>query len=136
MQKLLVTQINMLHITEIIGTVFCLLSVILGAFGSHYLKNKITQSEIQSFEIGVKYLIYHGLSLLIISQLYLDITIWISVLITVGTILFSFSIFFLSTQTLFNKNLKILGPITPLGGLLIIIGWFLLLLEFLAPYFN
>ena len=136
MQKLLVTQINMLYITEIIGTVFCLLSVILGAFGSHYLKNKITQTEIQSFEIGVKYLIYHGLSLLIISQLYLDITIWISVLITVGTILFSFSIFFLSTQTLFNKNLKILGPITPLGGLLIIIGWFLLLLEFLAPYLN
>ena len=126
----------MLYITEIIGTVFCLLSVILGAFGSHYLKNKITQTEIQSFEIGVKYLIYHGLSLLIISQLYLDITIWISVLITVGTILFSFSIFFLSTQTLFNKNLKILGPITPLGGLLIIIGWFLLLLEFLAPYLN
>ena len=126
----------MLYITEIIGTVFCLLSVILGAFGSHYLKNKITQSEIQSFEIGVKYLIYHGLSLLIISQLYLDITTWISVLITVGTILFSFSIFFLSTQTLFNKNLKILGPITPLGGLLIIIGWFLLLLEFLAPYLN
>ncbi len=126
----------MLYITEIIGTVFCLLSVILGAFGSHYLKNKITQSEIQSFEIGVKYLIYHGLSLLIISQLYLDITIWISVLITVGTILFSFSIFFLSTQTLFNKNLKILGSLTPLGGLLIIIGWFLLLLEFLAPYLN
>ena len=126
----------MLYITEIIGTVFCLLSVILGAFGSHYLKNKITQSEIQSFEIGVKYLIYHVLSLLIISQLYLDITIWISVLITVGTILFSFSIFFLSTQTLFNKNLKILGPITPLGGLLIIIGWFLLLLEFLATYLN
>ena len=126
----------MLYITEIIGTVFCLLSVILGAFGSHYLKNKMTQTEIQSFEIGVKYLIYHGLSLLIISQLYLDITIWISVLITVGTILFSFSIFFLSTQTFFNKNLKILGPITPLGGLLIIIGWFLLLLEFLAPYLN
>ena len=126
----------MLYITEIIGTVFCLLSVILSAFGSHYLKNKMTQTEIQSFEIGVKYLIYHGLSLLIISQLYLDITIWISVLITVGTILFSFSIFFLSTQTLFNKNLKILGPITPLGGLLIIIGWFLLLLEFLAPYLN
>ena len=126
----------MLYITEIIGTVFCLLSVMLGAFGSHYLKNKMTQTEIQSFEIGVKYLIYHGLSLLIISQLYLDITIWISVLITVGTILFSFSIFFLSTQTLFNKNLKILGPITPLGGLLIIIGWFLLLLEFLATYLN
>tara|TARA_B100000614_G_C14232007_1_gene362800 strand:- start:86 stop:466 length:381 start_codon:yes stop_codon:yes gene_type:complete len=126
----------MLYITEIIGTVFCLLSVILGAFGSHYLKNKMTQTEIQSFEIGVKYLIYHGLALLIISQLYLDITIWISVLITVGTILFSFSIFFLSTQTLFNKNLKILGPITPLGGLLIIIGWFLLLLEFLATYLN
>ena len=136
MQKLLVTQINMLYITEIIGTVFCLLSVILGAFGSHYLKNKMTQTEIQSFEIGVKYLIYHGLSLLIISQLYLDITIWISVLITVGTILFSFSIFFLSTQTLFNKNLKTLGLITPLGGLLIIIGWFLLLLEFLATYLN
>ena len=45
----------MLYITEIIGTVFCLLSVILGAFGSHYLKNKMTQTEIQSFEIGVKY---------------------------------------------------------------------------------
>ena len=51
----------MLYITEIIGTVFCLLSVILGAFRSQ-TKNKLTNSEIQSFEVGVKYLIYHGLS--------------------------------------------------------------------------
>ena len=126
----------MLYINEIIGTVFCLLSVILGAFRSHKLKNKLTQTEFESFEIGVKYLIYHGLSLLIISQLNLDITIWITVLIIIGTLLFSFSIFFLSTQTLFNRNLKILGPLTPLGGLLIIIGWFLLLFEFLATYLN
>ena len=126
----------MLYINEIIGTVFCLLSVILGAFGSHKLKNKLTQIEIQSFEIGVKYLMYHGLSLLIISQLYLDITVWVTALITIGTLIFSFSIFFLSTQTLFNRNLKILGPLTPLGGLLMIIGWFLLLFEFLFPYLN
>ena len=126
----------MLYINEIIGTVFCLLSVILGAFGSHKLKNKLTQTEIQSFEIGVKYLMYHGLSLLIISQLYLDISVWVTALITIGTLIFSFSIFFLSTQTLFNRNLKILGPLTPLGGLLMIIGWFLLLFEFLFPYLN
>ena len=44
--------------------------------------------------------------------------------------------FFYQYKNLFNKNLKILGPLTPLGGLFIIIGWFLLIIEFLSPYLN
>ena len=126
----------MLYITEIIGTIFCLLSVTFGAFVSHKLKNKLTNSEIQSFEVGVRYLMYHGLALLFISQLYLDITKWIVIFISIGTLLFSFSIFFLSIQNLLNKNLKIIGPLTPLGGLFIIVGWVLLIIEFLSPYLN
>lgn len=126
----------MLYITEIIGTIFCLLSVTFGAFVSHKLKNKLTNSEIQSFEVGVRYLMYHGLALLFISQLYLDITKWIVIFISIGTLLFSFSIFFLSIQNLLNKNLKFIGPLTPLGGLFIIVGWVLLIIEFLSPYLN
>ena len=49
----------------------------------------------------------------------------------VGTIFFSISIYFLTLQTILGVSLKFLGPITPLGGLLLIIGWGLLLLKFL-----
>jgi uncharacterized membrane protein YgdD (TMEM256/DUF423 family) len=52
-------------------------------------------------------------------------------LITLGTILFSVSIYFLSFAEYWKKNLKFLGPITPLGGLLMIAGWVAVIVRFL-----
>ena len=63
----------MLYVNEILGASFCLFAVILGAFTSHYLKKIISDSAIQSFEVGIRYLMYHGLVLMIVPQFYLDI---------------------------------------------------------------
>ena len=126
----------MLYLAEIFGVSFCLLSVILGAFGAHLLKKILPKSALESFEVGVRYLMYHGLALLILPILYLDITIWIEIFFILGTFLFSFSIFFLSIQSIIKFNLKWLGPITPIGGTILIIGWVILLFEFISPYLS
>jgi len=106
-----------------VGGFLALLSVVFGAFASHLLKKLLTDSALQSFEVGVKYMMYHGLALLIISMLAIEGKKWIFRFFLCGTILFSFSIFLLSLQSLLKINMKWLGPITPIGGTLLIIGW-------------
>lgn len=105
------------------------LAVIFGAFGAHALKKILSGEQLKSFETGVKYQIYHAIVLLIIgfnfnletmSEKYM-----IYSFIT-GIILFSFSIYGLVISSANNKKLRFLGPITPLGGLFLIIGWGLL----------
>ena len=100
------------------------------------LKKKIPEPALQSFEVGVRYMMYHGLALLVLPLLSLSETEWIERFFIVGTVLFSLSIFLLSLQTMLKRNLKILGPVTPLGGGILIIGWGLLLFKFLSFYFN
>lgn len=126
----------MLYTSEIFGTFFALLSVILGAFGAHFLKKRIPEPAVQSFEVGVRYMMYHGLALLILPLFSLAETEWIERFFILGTVLFSFSIFLLSLQNLFKRNLKALGPVTPLGGFLLIVGWGLLLSKFLNFYIK
>ncbi len=123
----------------ITGMVLILISIILGAFGAHSLKTLLENDpdvlkKISSFETGVRYQMYSGLSFLIIGlnkekfqfSLKPVFYCWL-----VGTIFFSVSIYFLTLQTILGVSLKFLGPITPLGGLLLIIGWGFLLLKFL-----
>lgn len=126
----------MLYIPEIFGTFFALLSVILGAFGAHFIKKRIPEPAVQSFEVGVRYMMYHGLALLILPLFSLAKTEWIERFFILGTVLFSFSIFLLSLQTLFKRNLKVLGPVTPIGGFFLIMGWGLLLSKFLNFYIK
>ena len=116
-------------ITLIIGAVYGLTSVILGAFGAHALKKVLSVERLTSFETGVKYQMYHALLLLLIG-FFLKFetriektTAWFIIL---GTFLFSVSIYFLSFQDVLKTNLKFLGPITPIGGLFMILGWALL----------
>ena len=106
-----------------IGGLFALFSVVLGAFASHLFKKLIDESSLQSFEVGIRYLMFHGLALILLSIIPIEGKKVIFRLFTWGSILFSFSIFFLSLQSLIKINLKWLGPITPLGGTLLIIGW-------------
>ena len=117
------------EIALIFGSVFGLLSVIFGAFGAHLLKKKLTTEQLQSFETGVKYQMYHAIVLLVLGfQLNNEsANNYIVNAFIIGIILFSFSIYGLVISSASNKKIKILGPITPLGGLFLIIGWFLLI---------
>jgi len=118
----------------ITGASFGLTAVILGAFGAHLLKKKLTTDQLQSFETGVKYQMYHAIVLLVLGfQLNKETTIdnYIIYAFITGVLLFSFSIYGLVISSANNKKIKILGPITPLGGLFLIIGWLLLIYKFL-----
>ncbi|MGY8909558.1 MAG: DUF423 domain-containing protein [Flavobacteriales bacterium] len=124
----------MSQLALIFGSLFGGLAIILGAFGAHLLKKKLTSEQLQSFETGVKYQMYHAIVLLLLG-FHLNISATINAYIVysfiIGTILFSFSIYGLVLSSANNKKLKFLGPITPLGGLFLVAGWVLLLFKFL-----
>ena len=115
------------------GAAFALTAVILGAFGAHALKELLNNNQLASFETGVRYQMYHGIVLLFIGISFNKIrkTALISKLLASGTILFSFSIYLLNIQDLIGISISFLGPITPIGGALLIGGWFRLLLSLL-----
>ena len=124
----------MQQLALVAGAIFGITAIILGAFGAHAFKKIISAEKLVSFEVGVRYQMYAALSLLIMG-FNLDFSQGTSTTavygMIAGTILFSVSIYFLSFAEYWNKNLKFLGPITPLGGLLMIISWGALLVSFL-----
>lgn len=120
-------------ITLIFGAAYGMLSVILGAFGAHALKKILSVERLESFETGVRYQMYAAFFLLVVGYILKFDTSsqkWISIFMIAGTILFSFSIYFLSLQDYLGANLKFLGPITPLGGLFMILSWGMLIWYF------
>ena len=122
------------EITLIAGAVFGILAIVLGAFGAHALKKTFTEEQLSSFETGVKYQMYHAILLLVIGlnfPLVNTIEHFMVFFVIAGVILFSFSIYGLCISSSRGKKIKILGPITPLGGLSLIIGWILMLVVFL-----
>ncbi|WP_312194656.1 DUF423 domain-containing protein [Epilithonimonas vandammei] len=129
----------MKNLTLIIGGIYGLLSVILGAFGAHAFKKILSVERLESFETGVRYQIYAAFFLLIVGYILKFETSsekWISILMIAGAFLFSVSIYFLSFQDYWGVNLKFLGPITPLGGLFMIISWGMLIWYFAKAKFN
>jgi uncharacterized membrane protein YgdD (TMEM256/DUF423 family) len=109
--------------------VFGFVSIVLGAFGAHALKKVLNADQLNSFEVGVRYMMYHALFLLFLgtTQFILPEQKGIIYYLTVfGVLFFSVSIFLLSTSTATGINLRFLGPITPIGGLLLIISWSML----------
>jgi len=111
------------------GVLMGILAVVLGAFGAHGLEDKLDADAIQSFETGVKYQMYHALFLLVLGslkQLPESNKKWVFYLVVIGVILFSFSIYLLSTNVLTGFDFRTIGFITPIGGLLLISAWGLL----------
>lgn len=107
-------------------------AIILGAFGAHGLKAVLPEKSIETFEVGVRYQIYHALFLLFLGSLSIiseDAKTYIFYTALIGTVLFSGSIYLLATNTLTSINFKILGPVTPIGGLFLIVSWVLLLVQ-------
>lgn len=106
----------------IMGAILGFLSVALGAFGAHALKNKLESDMLAIFEVGARYQMFHALAIFA--------AVWISSLATgifaplagwlfaSGTLIFSGSLYCLALS-----NIRAIGAITPIGGLLLLLGW-------------
>lgn len=120
----------MILIVKLFGAVFGFFGVIFGAFGAHRLKRILPPEVLHSFETGVKYQIIHAVVLLFLGFHFdfIDFTErMIASCMIIGVLLFSFSIYGLCYAKAKKLNLKFLGPITPVGGLLLMSGWGLLI---------
>jgi len=107
-----------------------LLTVVIGAFGAHSLKEKLSPEVLQSFETGVRYMMYHVLAILFITNsgmLSEKSKMIISVLFIAGILFFSGSIFSISLGLVQAKQIWF---ITPLGGLFFILGWLISAISF------
>ncbi len=106
----------------IIGAASSLMAVVLGAFGAHGLKGRLTVEMLATFEVGVRYQMYHSLALFAVAWAMsrwprADIAAagWLFI---AGTLIFSGSLYLLSVT-----GIRWLGAITPIGGLAFILGW-------------
>ena len=112
----------------VIGTAMLALAVLIGAFGAHGLKNLVGADKLVTFETGVRYHFYHGFGILLLGlvqqnfqNLKLNISLWAFLL---GTLLFSFNCYFYVLT-----GMKIFAMIVPVGGLLFILGWIVMMVK-------
>jgi uncharacterized membrane protein YgdD (TMEM256/DUF423 family) len=113
----------MLNALMTFGALSAATSVVLGAFGAHALKGKLSISSQATFETAVHYQMTHSLGLLLVGVLMLVLgvkTPWLTAAwsFTVGIFLFSGSLYGLALL-----GWRWLGPVTPVGGALVIVGW-------------
>lgn len=109
------------------GIVFGTAAVLLGAFAAHGLKSVLTTDALESFKTGTTYQMYHAIILLVLANTAISdqrkkVIYWVY---TLGIIFFSFSIYLLATSAVSGLNFKSIAFVTPIGGLLLIIGWVL-----------
>lgn len=105
-----------------------LISVAMGAFGAHALKNKLEPALLSVFEVGARYQMYHALAI--------PLTVWLSTILSnafvplsgwlffSGALLFSGSLYLLALT-----GIRVLGAITPIGGAILLLGWLCLALS-------
>jgi uncharacterized membrane protein YgdD (TMEM256/DUF423 family) len=114
------------------GAILGMIAIILGAFGAHALKKVLSIEQLSTFETGVRYQMYHALFLLffgLMKDVPQKTKKVIYFLVLFGVILFSGSIYLLATNDLTSFDFKIIGFVTPIGGLLLILGWGVLLMN-------
>ncbi len=113
-------------------TTACLLlalAVVFGAFGAHALKTRLEPNSLQAWHTAVQYHFLHALGILILAavaannHLNSSRLMWAMRLLLGGIVLFSGSLYVLSTMSLWQGQWNWLGPITPIGGLLFVAGW-------------
>lgn len=115
------------------GITLGLIAVILGAFAAHGLQPLLSIEKMQTFETGVKYQMYHAFLILFLgvlpvaSEKVKRICFYLTLF---GVLLFSGSIYLLVTNSLTTIDFKVLGPVTPIGGTLMISAWIVLLISF------
>ncbi|HEX2628349.1 MAG TPA: DUF423 domain-containing protein [Chitinophagaceae bacterium] len=110
------------------GAILGGLAIALGAFGAHGLEKVTTDEKIlHSFQTGVQYQMYHALALLAVGVLFEKFPVkwmqWAGNAFIIGTLLFSGSLYLLTFLKIQGSSTSIVGPITPLGGIVFILGW-------------
>ncbi|MCF8322248.1 MAG: DUF423 domain-containing protein [Flavobacterium sp.] len=108
------------------GAILGIIAIILGAFGAHALKKMLSVNELNTFETGVRYQMYHALFLIfigLINELSTKAKKSIYYLVLFGVLFFSGSIYLLATNSLSSFDFKAIGFVTPIGGLLLILAW-------------
>ena len=108
------------------GTLFGLFGVVLGAFGAHGLEGKISDASLDNYKTAVSYQFYHTFAILYLSTFSRAKNGLINfsfLAFTVGILLFSGSLYLLSTREITHLSSSVLGPITPVGGLCFVLGW-------------
>ena len=109
----------------IAGAILLALAIVLGAFGAHIIKSKVSPEDLSIFETGVRYHAYNALGLLLIGHIgfhvHQNVIVIPALMITAGIIIFSGSLYILVLS-----GVRWLGSITPIGGLSFIAGWVLL----------
>ena len=114
-----------------VGAILGMLGIILGAFAAHGLEKLVDTDAIKSFETGVRYQLYHAFLLLILgstSFLSLKLKKVVFFLVLFGLLCFSGSIYGLATNALTSFDFKTIAFITPVGGLLLIAAWVVMLI--------
>ena len=123
----------MFKIHLILGSILAGLGVILGAFGAHGLKQHVAPELVATYQTGVQYQMYHAFAVLIVGVL-LDrqpsnLLNWAGIFFILGIVLFSGSLYFLVSLKAMNKvGISGIGLITPIGGVMFVVGWILLLI--------
>lgn len=115
----------------ITAAVFGILAVVLGAFGAHGLRDKVSDADLENWKTAVNYQFYHTLALLFLASftsLNKSMANASFICFSLGILLFSGSLYLLATRSLTGFPSKVLGPITPIGGLFFIGGWVFLLI--------
>jgi uncharacterized membrane protein YgdD (TMEM256/DUF423 family) len=114
------------------GLIFGVLSIILGALAAHALEKQIDRAAILTFETGVRYQMYHALLMLLLgatSFVTKKTKALVFSLIVAGLLFFSGSIYGLATNNLTSFDFKSIALLTPIGGLLLVLAWLVLLIN-------
>jgi uncharacterized membrane protein YgdD (TMEM256/DUF423 family) len=117
----------------VLGSILAGLGVVLGAFGAHKLKQIVPPETVSSYQTGVQYQMYHAFALLIVGilseRLSSNLINWAGAFFVIGIVLFSGSLYLLASLKAMDKvGVSGIGIITPIGGLMFIVGWILLLI--------
>jgi len=113
---------NIVVTASVLGAV----TIAVGAFGAHGLKEMVGAESLATFETGVRYQMYHVLALMVVGlsgKVAKDTKKWVFRFFGFGMLLFSGSIYVLALKALMPFSVSFLGPITPIGGLLFVAGW-------------
>ena len=116
-----------------LGALFGGIAVALGAFGAHGLKNIVSSDVVSVFQTGVQYQMYHTLALLVVAIVYERLPNqwirWSGYLFSFGILFFSGSLYLITALKAEETSIPVfIGAVTPVGGLLFILGWLSLLI--------
>ncbi|MDO9377133.1 MAG: DUF423 domain-containing protein [Bacteroidota bacterium] len=113
------------------GIALTALAVMLGAFGAHGLRPLLSEKELITYETAVRYQFYHSFAIIIVGIVFREFRSrfveWAGWAFAAGLLIFSGSLYLLTTMRLLHKEgFEWLGAITPLGGILFVLGWIFL----------